>query len=177
MFWKHLWYWQNSGLPPTKRLWLYNSIWLRWSWIHSLLESRRLNVSSINVSLWWDNEKYNGTREWEADVLPSMVLNRELIKNLVNGGNLIQLTFSLEIPQTSMRNSPAIIKHLLFQMYRNLKCSYSHSHHADCHVLCVNDRVFDPESSSFIPGKKGGPLNTLSLENTGYFLLCRNTPP
>ena len=40
----------------------------------------------------------------------SMVLNGELTKNLVNGGNLIQLTFSLEIPQTSMRNSPAIIK-------------------------------------------------------------------
>lgn len=39
----------------------------------------------------------------------SMVLNRELIKNLVNGGNLIQLTFSLEIPQTSVRNPLAII--------------------------------------------------------------------
>lgn len=28
------------------------------------------NFSSINVFLWWSNENYNGTREWEADVLP-----------------------------------------------------------------------------------------------------------
>lgn len=56
-----------------------NSWFLQNSDDHEFTAHRSLHncyVVSFNVSLWWRNEIYKGTRYWEADVLPLMD-NRE----------------------------------------------------------------------------------------------------
>lgn len=65
------------------------------------------NVSSINVSVCGVMKIKMVLGNGKQMCFLSMVLHGEFIKSLVNGGNLIQLTFFLEILQTSIRSPPA----------------------------------------------------------------------
>ena len=106
------------------------------------------SIISHDVSLWRAMRSIMELVTGKQMCFPLMEQCREFIKSPENGGKVVSPTFSPYLRQNLTYKNQT---RLLFQVHRNMKCSYNHLHNSIKQIIMYSERMIIFLTMKFLP--------------------------